>query len=402
MYKVLVRDLPPRPLTVETQEEFLHHAKSKRAIVQKAYDDLNSDGWKPQYEKLADPFVKFEKAQIDSEKPPWSKPPRMIQPRPPPYTYQVARWLHPFENYVFRTRFGKRSKRPWFTKGMDSWRIAERIVNMEGDVYVCLDHSAFDASLRAELRNMVEFAFYMDFYRGDEELASLLKVQLRNRGRTKNGVKYYVYGTMMSGEYNTALGDSILNYAALRLCFGERADIIINGDDSVVRVGYTDLRHADFDIFKRIGWKTKIQYAYREEEVEYCQCRPVFMGQRWRMVRTPSRFVSRIAATCKQLSGKAWKELAWAVGAGELSCNQGVPILQSIATAIIRDNPERSLKWLNRYMKENRRDEKIDINPVPVAWETRVSFDLAFNISPADQLAAERCVEAGVWRTLLS
>lgn len=62
---------------------------------------------------------------------------------------------------------------------------------------------------------------------------------LNNNCRTRNGIKYRVVGTRMSGDVDTSLGNSLRNYAILKetqnVCkIAGKCEVIVNGDDSVI------------------------------------------------------------------------------------------------------------------------------------------------------------------------
>lgn len=395
---VLKREFPAKQLTPYSQEQVIEELPAvKKQIALDGYAEMLKRGWGKWATRIS-AFVKYEPAQYDPGEPPECKEPRLIQHRHPGYCYTLAQYLRPLEHYLFRHRFGRRTTRPWTTKGMDSWAIGERLSQMErwsDTVFIECDHSRFDSRLRAELRDM-EFSFYKTFYRNDTWLAELLKQQIDNRGTTRGGIKYKVHGTMMSGEYNTSLGDSVINYGVLRYWAGPEADIVVNGDDSVIAVPRRVFERLDFAWFDTIGFKTKTDVKFQLSEVTYCQCRPVRVNGRWRMVRDPWRVMSRAAYTIKNYSNQAlYDELVFAKGAGELCCNQGVPVLQAFAQRMIECGRARTGKHIDavrRYMAEHRRADKILLRCEPVTPQARTDFAIAFGISVPEQLALEQAL----------
>jgi len=374
---------------------------SKRECVRKAFTNINRTGYLAKYHQVS-AFIKWEKHADLVSDPLEGKTPRLIQHREPEYCYTLARYLKPIEHYVFNTKYGRRVSDPYFSKGMTSWQVGERIAKMDrwaDTVFVLLDHSRYDSTLRAELRRTVEYPFYQSFYPNNKELADLLRKQVKNRGTTRSGVRYTVIGTMMSGEYNTSLGDSVINYALIRNWVHGACDILVNGDDSVVSMPYRVYKNLDFDYFKQMGFRTKVEVVYSLNEVNFCQCQPVRIEGKWRMIRTPTRVISRIAYTCKSLRGDGWSKLAWAIGAGELACNDGVPILQQLGLSLVRDNIK-STRMLNQYMQENRRHDKITMKAKPISMETRMQFQLTFGYTIAEQIGIERAIRQHSWRAL--
>jgi len=404
MYNTLMRDLPPKPIRPYSQQHIINAAFGyKRQMIRRAFEEYNERGWQDSYTKIK-AFIKFEKAADRYDDPLEFKTPRLIQHRDPAYCYTLAQYLSPVSDQVFSKRWGGKTRLPWFTKGLDTWGVGERIAAMrrKGDVFILLDHSRYDSTLRAELRQMVEYRYYKQWFKNDQWLSYMLDQQINNKGTTKSGIKYEVHGTMMSGEYNTSLGDSLLNYALIRTWVGDSADIICNGDDSVVCLPRDVFDSLDPTFFEDAGFKTKMQVVYDIHDVDYCQMKPCLISGRWRMVRDPTRFLSRVAYTCKTLQGAAWEDLAWSIGAGELSCNGGVPVLQEVASCIVRDNPNGKSDWLDRYMLENRRNDKIDVSCHAITDEARLSFWLCLGISVDQQLDMERFIRSQCWANLLS
>lgn len=208
-------------------------------------------------------FVKFEKGDYNAA----PKPPRLIQHRSVKYCAALSKWLMPVEKLVFSLDakgFVAGVAQRVFAKGMNSWQRAERISSMErwpDTTWFLVDHSRFDSQLTVPILKG-EHAVYRLLCGHNSELDWLLNKQLDNRGWTHNGVKYTVKGTKMSGEYNTALGDSLVNYALLREWTREvDAEIFVDGDDSVVAVSTSHADKLDEGWFAARGWVTKVELA---------------------------------------------------------------------------------------------------------------------------------------------
>ncbi len=389
---VLVKDLPPKPLEPLHPNEVLERMTGpKRRVAEQAFQEYSDRGWDPKAARVS-AFVKFEKGADDLGDPAELKAPRLIQHRKPMYIYELARYIRPIEDYCFHSRGGRPSNRPWTTKGMDSFQCGERVASMDrwdDTVWVLLDHSRYDSTLRHELREVVEWAYYRKFYKNDGWFKELLKMQRKNRGRTSEGISYEVLGTMLSGEYNTSCGDTLINYALIRLWVGPEADIIANGDDSVVAMPRWVFESLDMDFFAKVGLRTKMQVVYSIHDVDYCQCKPVRVDGRWRMVRDPIRVFTRMPYTTKDLTGKAWAGLAWAMGMSENSCNTGVPMMQAFAQRVLECNPAEHWRILDQVVRESMRNEKLTSGVIDITSEARLDFWLSFGFSPDQQISFE-------------
>lgn len=338
-------------------------------------------------------FVKFEKADLGSLS---SKPPRLIQHRSPRYCAAISRFLMPIEKLVFAldhrgATCGVEGR--VFAKGLNSWQRARRILAMKrwaDTAWVLIDHSRFDSQLSREF-----IAAECDVYRfllPDQEMSDLLRSQLRNTGRTRGGVRYTVTGTKMSGEYNTALGDSLCNYALLRTWTRDvDAELFVDGDDSVVAVSAEQLNLLDPAWFVQHGWNTKVEVVRGElERVEFCQSRPVWFPDGWRMTRNPTRLLSRGQCTVKNFRGDGWLRYIRACADCEAVCGVGTPVHQAYAQYLLKHAQGRSA------CKDAPDDSyKAQFEPRFVGWqeihpETRASYHAAWGLTPSGQVALER------------
>jgi hypothetical protein len=150
--------------------------------------------------------------------------------------------------------------------------------------------------------------------------------------------------------------------------------------------------------FLDVGFSMKIELpVYVLEEVVFCQSQPVYDGHEYIMVRDPRTAIAKDSVSLKPLDNDSISR-KWfaAVGIGGVSITGGIPNSQEYYTTIARasqgakplEDPtlETGLAMLSRGM---------DRHYTEVQPETRLSFWLAFGISPAEQVAAE-----GVYKDL--
>lgn len=339
-------------------------------------------------------FVKPEHWPSDAAR----KPPRAIQFRNPRFTAEWGRRAVPIEKIVF----ARKRKSP-FVKGMNSWERGARLWSMDkwsDTVFIGLDHSKFDAHVTIPWLRATH-AFYK-WMNEDPDLPGILKYQLVNRCRSMHNIRYVSAGKRMSGDYDTGLGNSLINFAILSyICaplgkLGTDYDIILDGDDSVISCSASRLDLLG-DIPARcreLAMETKVEEVVMSVfEVQFCQCRLVLVGEGVpRLVRTPYRAISRAVATVKNLQPWEVPMLLTSKGDCELACNNGVPVLQSFALYLKRMG--RGAKGL--YTKETSyrlHAEGADVAP-PIAAEitetARASFWTAFGVDPSLQVLAEK------------
>jgi hypothetical protein len=239
-------------------------------------------------------FVKLEK----SDRSAFAKAPRAIQYRNTRYTAELARYLTPISKQVFRYT----SKSP-FMRGLDSFGRAKRIRSMDrwGDtVYLGLDHSKFDSHVKIPWLE-AEHRFYT-WLNPDPELKRLLQMQLHNKCMSSSGIKYTSAGGRMSGEFNTSLGNNVINNAILGHICGKLGvyqvdyDYILDGDDSIIALSASRLAELGdlTEQCKALGMTTKVEEVSRDiQTVSFCQAKVIAVGDsNWRLVRAPKGYES--------------------------------------------------------------------------------------------------------------
>jgi hypothetical protein len=348
-------------------------------------------------------FVKAEKINFSSKPDP---APRVIQPRDPRYNVEVGVYLRPLEHDVYRavaSVFGG----PTVMKGYSAEGVASELRSMwDGfaqPVALGLDASRFDQHVRPEMLAW-EHSVYVSCFQRDcrARLAWLLRGQIHNRGylQASDGrIKYKVHGSRMSGDMNTALGNCLIMCAlvwTLAKERGVRVRLANNGDDCVVvleKRDYSTFRRELEAWFHDFGFKMKVEEpAYVFEHIEFCQSRPVFDGRGWIMVRNPHTSLSKDA--CCVVKDYGWGPAArlWlgAVGECGLAMTGGIPVLQEYYSAFLRHAEgrrrdltvvsETGMAMLSRGCTRRYTD---------ISDDARVSFWLAFGVSPTQQRAYE-------------
>jgi len=354
----------------------------------RAKDSLDRYGPSITWDKVS-AFVKIEKweqAQIEAK-----KPPRLIQFRTYPYCLEVSRYLIPIEDHIWKLEMNGLKV---FAKSMSSFALGalfRKAYELFDKPYILMmDHSKFDASLSRELIEIVEHGLYSQFT-SDLNFLTALKSQLRNKCYSKHGIRYACEGRKMSGEYNTSCGDSIVNLSIIMHAMetsGVRYHPLINGDDSVVICESNP--NLTPDDFKRYGMKTEVLYGTEFSDIEFCQCKPIEVRPGvWRMVRNPTRVMSRGVVSVKRYNGIGWAKLVHSIGLSELACNDGIPVLQEFALYMIRAAKKYTNQHIASEISYRARLERQKVEPTPISDCARVSFADTFGLSPTDQLSIE-------------
>nr|QTJ63683.1 RNA-dependent RNA polymerase [Dipteran tombus-related virus] len=174
-------------------------------------------------------FTKLEKTGTNKY-----KAPRLIQARHVTFNIEYGRWLKALEidltkHHRLRHRFGKGNYD----------EIARRITRCAKRFRYTteVDHTEFDSHITREHLEL-SHTFYKACYPTSQELPYLCNQTLRNRVRTYQGDRWEINGTRMSGDVDTSLGNSIINYALLSAMLHDTGihdfEIIVNGDDSIL------------------------------------------------------------------------------------------------------------------------------------------------------------------------
>jgi len=375
---------------VATDEEVVEHkgAPAARRRYTDAFTRYNGGGPSPTWDRVS-AFVKVEKWPEESLS---IKPPRLIQFRSYQYCGVLAKFMLPIEEQMWKW---KDSGFCPFMKGLNSFETASRLreawAQFDRPVAVLADHSKFDSCVTKMWKRWLQATFGT----ASDELVGLYEIQMRNRCYTKGGIRYWCEGREMSGEYTTSVDANIINWALLKdayrhvLMKGKKVIVFVNGDDSVVFMEADDYEPLGPGDWRRYGFKTTVETVFEFEEIDFCQSKPVEVRPGiWRMVRSPYRAISRGSVSVKRYEGKAWYSLAASVGMSELACGDGVPMMQSWATYLLRCSmgaPPLKAEMSRRARLERRVGEPREVTPT-----ARESFSRAFGISISDQLDFER------------
>jgi len=391
----------PGTIPIWTEDEVLAtRAAAKRKIYADAYaslkiKELDYTDWK------VDAFVKFDHGPMcDCD----AKAPRLVQHRSSRYTAAIARFLAPVEKALYTIKF---NGLPMFAKGMDSRSRAKAIVDMSGyqRVLMGLDHSRFDSHCVTELLQL-EQRYYMWLHKNNGELASLLSRQLTNKVYGP-GYKWTAPGGRMSGDFNTSLGNNVIN-ALIYLAWYEEMGclddgyILLDGDDGVAGLPerITDYKK---EILTELGMTTKFDKpVFLPEQVSFCQTRPVAMTvdgkTQWRMAGDYRRAISRMPLTIRRFIGEGWFDYGRSVALCRAILGDGLPVLSVLGDALVRHFPGGTRERIGKDAELHRKIMlEQDWRGIAISDQSRASFAIAYDISPDEQIRLEACIAAHDW-----
>lgn len=395
--QVCLSHLPRLPRLTYQECLDLFPAK-KRKVYEDAYNSFASVGPVTKRDSTLSSFVKFEKQDV-------GKAPRVINPRSPRFNLEVATYLKHLEHHIFKAinkSFGGRTKAT-VIKGFDA-DVAGEILSakwhqFKRPVAVGLDATKFDMHVTPSALRY-EHSFYTKYW-GSSRLAELLSWQLTNKGCAKcddGRVEFSMNGTRCSGDINTSLGNCII-MCSLIYAFAKEKGIDVelanNGDDCVVFLEEADLEKFQEDLdswFQTKGFRMTVEEPVFElEQVEFCQTHPVCVDGAYRMIRNPLTCLRKDVMCLRPImNDMTFRKWLYAVGAGGVELNSGVPVLQSFYNCL-KGNGVKSEKF-NDLVSPYRFGATGGGSYKPVSDGTRVSFHQAFRILPEEQVLCEKFV----------
>lgn len=359
-------------------------SKKQRYIRALAY--LTKHGLQEKHTRVQ-MFIKPDRFAEDDIK---VKPPRAIQFRSPEFNLMMAHYLKQFEETTYQNLKIGLSKTRNIMKGLNPRQrariVMEKVKKFRKPCYVCLDHSRFDSCIQEKHLKETHKIYTKSV---GKSAYNVLKYQLKNKGYTRNGLKYVARGTRMSGDFDTGLGNTLVNVASILSVIGKvKADFFLDGDDGVIIVEQDDLDKLKLKNFAHFGLITKYNIQYHLDQVEFCQSR-IIMNQGPIFVRNPIRALSHSMISRKYYDTRVVCDYLRGVGECEEAVSYGVPILHQLAKLLQLSSPrafyDSDMLW---RMAQGEGMEKAE-----VSTEARNTFYLAWGISPQLQIHIEASLQ---------
>lgn len=398
--------LLPKTAPVSHQQFVDHYRGRKREFYQAALDDLRNGRSTLAEDASVKVFIKYEKTDRTTKADPV---PRVISPRNPKYNIRVGRYLWKLEHKLFKS-IGKlfHDEHPTVIKGFNASQSAKILLDkwemFHEPVAIGLDASRFDQHVSAQALQW-EHQVYLKCFpqkKHKKKLQTLLTAQIMNHcsGWTQNGrVSYTIYGTRMSGDMNTSLGNCLLMCSMVKAYFLHKnvnAQLANNGDDCVVFLEKKDVAHFMQGLdewFLNLGFNMAVETPVTEFcQLEFCQTKPVFDGEVWTMCRNPHTAIAKDSVMLHEWGNHklfcGWLD---AVGKGGLALAARLPVFQSFYQCYVRSGKKRKnlprglLPWSFHQLIAGMKREPGVVRP-----EARCSFWEAFDITPDEQIELEK------------
>lgn len=347
---------------------------------------------------------------------------RVIQFREPGYLAHALHFGKVLEHSFYKGQFlFNRKQKYTCAKGFnphDRAVLLEKLVSeLSSPCSIALDGSAFDAHVVVQALKL-EWKFYQIAAREagwDENVVRLMRQYARSqesnkvRARCKDGkVSYRVDGNRMSGDWNTGLGNSVLQSmfltAALANIGVPESDyrFLVDGDDAVLLVEshWRDACIAGLPgIFRGFSQELRVEGGTNVsvdnlEPIEFCQAHPVRVHGHWRMIRDPYKVVNCYLRTYRWSQTWPLMQRYFAtISPPEMIINTDVPILDRFFEVLNEFGG--SAKPLDSIARNfwRRTITSVPYARVGVDHPTRCSFEKAFGISAQDQMYFEQLLD---------
>jgi len=253
----------PGVLIPYTLEEFM---SSRTGSVRKRYDAAVATMTRRKFNPLRDADIS---CFIKNEKYAEMKPPRAIMGRDPVFNLLYGRFTLPLEKLM--------AKLPCFAKGKDYFARGAWIEPYYGNYrFLANDYSKFESTQREKLLRDVELGLWKRMLHPDAYAIVELcfEIKMCKRGVTGNGVKFDFYACRGSGDMDTGLFNTIINYVACR--YFEIKNMLppknfcVDGDDSCLAVPNHRVDYVN--TFSEFGLDAKLEFV-DSNAVEFCSAK---------------------------------------------------------------------------------------------------------------------------------
>jgi len=379
-----------------------HFEGAKRRRYQQAVDNLTTTS-RPNYKSMMRirHFPKFETYNLTLKPDP---KPRGINPPGDEALVLLGMRIKPLEKKIYKVLeviFGYKI----IFKGMNQEQRATQFKSyydiFDDPVSVEEDASAFEASVTSDWLSFTN-EIYMLFYKGDRELAELLKLTLLNVGSAfcHDGKISFKFEGRGSGFPDTSLGNCLISAFQFWL-FTRKCGIVkhrcgIDGDDKTPIMERKDAVKAGLRIkefYLDLGFRItcgKIQGEF--EKLVFCGSSPVRVDDGYIMVREPRKCIAKDSVSRKPLDGeKNFRRWIKSVGECGMAQNGGIPVLQEFYTCLDRNAKDAVAFEKDSFMNEaySHKVKGMNRKYKEISEASRASFYFAFGISPDEQVAIE-------------
>lgn len=341
--------------------------------------------------------------------------PRCIVARNLRHVLYMARLLHGFEEWVYENcHSGLRTMFKGLNSDQAAMILREKWLKYRDPIALCGDCSSFDGHVsKAQLQAVHKFYYaIMPELRGKKEYTAVFKAQLHNVIKSRLGLSFVSEGRRMSGDRDTAFGNTLLTYMMIHLTLASKNfELACDGDDFVViceRADSHSIQQLLLSNYKKFGHELEFDVITSVFEcIDFCQKKPVELEpDNWKLVRSPLKVLSATAHSTRNFdTPQSMRGLFASIGIGDFYCSSGVPVLASYARMVYRLATGKELiasELTPTFIAELRAklhpsdplfQRLVAEKHVParsgITQTARVSFSTAYGIGPVEQLRME-------------
>lgn len=267
----------------------------------------------------------------------------MIQARHQTFNIEYGRYIKKIEESLTKhPKYGVH-----FGKGNYD-QIAAKITKLavKYPYYTELDHKEFDAHVTPEMLSLTHL-YYQNVYRCGEikkSIRQLAKQTINNKCKTRDGDRWFVRGTRMSGDVDTSLGNSLINYAIIKELIsrlGLKGTVIVNGDDCIIFTNKpVDINQA-LQILLEFNMESKIPKPSTKNinTVEFCRTKLVIRDDGTpTMMIDPERIVRIFGMTYSLVGDRYYMDYIREVAYCNAIINAGNPLGRAFAVVFGNDS----------------------------------------------------------------
>lgn len=397
--KIMARLLPTRLTPMKRWKVVRSYHGQWRAKYAQAHIDRQETGLQHKHRTVR--F--FNKSDLEMKKP--EKPPRAIQYRHPVFGLEQARYTKVIEKWFYKLR----DKFDTLIVGKsDPFTIASELKkkadNFRNPVFLQLDAKKFDTYVDVKWLQLCADFYCALFSPSDKRrIRWLWSRTLVNTGSSRSGLKYTTWGTRMSGDMDTGLGNSLIMWTLLTAYLESNGilkySIMVNGDDSVIVIERSQLAEArNLSTFTKYGFSMTFEVAYSFSDLEFCQSKPVLTDYGWTMARNPHRVMGRTSWSVNKYGKSKMRSFVHTLGKCERAASWGLPIASTLATKMIEATPGSKMMRLSPWLEDhyNRMQRWWKLGEPTISLETRNNFADAWNISAEEQIRLENSIKIDV------
>lgn len=275
-----------------------------------------------------------------------------------------------------------------YCSGMNALQVGDWMTNMlthvlqhigiEDPLFLENDFSTFDKCEHEPMCDL-EYQMYLIMFdlensdRKDERFRKYVRAQKNTHGMNKDKtIEYWVTGTRKSGDNNTSIGNSLINFNMQKFLYGDIPfAIIFLGDDSLTIIDKKNLDYArkQSSLFEDLGYEAKLKWSTNLAEVEFCSSLFLpLLGGKYLLIPKLGRFIAKhgfsISVVAKNDPRGFMREIAIAY-----SCIQELPLYGQLIKFYLKEteNVKPTQLLQDEIYKITMPKEHVKVDPVVLA-----------------------------------